>query len=150
MRKKNLFNPIHLFKLLNFIIIIPALTTSCGNIPQKDDLLKDARKTYNRAIAYSKVTNAEALSKAKQALDKAENANDIEDIKHLAYLAKQQAQIAITIAERQKIGTQLDKQKWKLDKPQPKPSLQPTIKNRQLEKKLVQWQNHQTSPLMIT
>jgi outer membrane protein OmpA-like peptidoglycan-associated protein len=153
MRKKTLFKFIELFKVFIFILIINIFGTNCSHISQKDDLLKEARETYTRAVTHSKATNVEALSKAKQALENAEKANDLEEIKHLAYLAKQQAQIAITIAKRQKIGTQserLDKSTWKITKSQPKASRQATIKNRQLAKKLVQWQNHQTSPLMIT
>ena len=150
MRQKIQINSIFFFKILIIVITLTGLSISCGNFPQqKDNALKDARETYARALDYSKTDNMEALSKAKQTLDKAENANDIEDVKHFAYLAKQQAQIAITIAERQQLGRleRLDKREFK---PQPKPIRQPTIKNRQLEEKLLQWQKHQIGSLMIT
>jgi len=153
MRMKVPSNYRNFLKIWLLFFIISGLTTGCGsNISKNDGILKEARDTYAVAAAYESSANLEALSKAKKALENAENAETVEEIKHFAYLAKQQAQIAISIAERQKTERErlVGQKNSRIDKPILETQQQSVSINPQLEKQLNNWQQRQMGSLTIT
>jgi hypothetical protein len=92
------------------IIIFSGLSMSCHHVTdKKNKILKEARDAYTQAKAHPYAAELKELVKAKQILEKAEKAEDkgesedFVEMRHLAYLAKRQAEIAFTIAERHKI-----------------------------------------------
>jgi len=178
-------------KVLVVVIIIGALSAGCGSTPEKHELLREARNAIAQAEANPNTANSEALSEAKQALNKAEMSEDAEITEHFAYVAKQQAQLALEVAERQALEdkregldqdaqgeqgaqdaqterlaqeqaqrerlAQEEAQRERLTQPTepvvetPPPARhQPARKNRQLQKKLAQWQKSKTGRLVIT
>jgi OmpA-OmpF porin, OOP family len=88
-----------------FILSCVLLTTGCATVPEKNAALERARAAYAQAQANPDINaNAPvAVYEAAQALRKAEQAKDVEEMDHLAYLAERKAQIAVALAE-QKIA----------------------------------------------
>ncbi|MDM8559637.1 DUF4398 domain-containing protein [Candidatus Parabeggiatoa sp. HSG14] len=97
------------FTTMLVVIIFSGLNVGCHHIIEKQNkILKGARDAYTQAKAHPHATELKELFKAKQILEKAEKAEDEEaedfiEMRHLAYLAKRQAEIAFTIAERYRI-----------------------------------------------
>lgn len=81
------------------IVTISYLLVSCGGVPQKDEILKNARDAYAKAAQNPDTQNLASLYDAEQALKKAENASTATEMEHLAYLAEKQAEVAIAMAE---------------------------------------------------
>lgn len=81
------------------IVTISCLLASCGGVPQKDEILKNARDAYAKAAQSPDAQNLASLYDAEQALKKAENASTATEMEHLAYLAEKQAEVAIAMAE---------------------------------------------------
>jgi len=91
---------------LNLIVIVMTITiASCSSIP-KDDILEGARDAYARAKANPATANLESLYDAEQALQKAEAAEDADEMRHLASMAEKRSKMALAIAERKTAETQ--------------------------------------------
>ncbi|OHE59866.1 MAG: hypothetical protein A2Z47_02960 [Thermodesulfovibrio sp. RBG_19FT_COMBO_42_12] len=108
---------------INLLIIISILLLiGCATVPEKNVALDRARAVYEQAQANPEVEkNAPvALYEAAQALKKAEQAKDIEEMEHLAYIAERKTQIAVAQAE-QKVA---EKEREDLSKEQDKIVLQ--------------------------
>jgi OmpA-OmpF porin, OOP family len=153
MRVKIPLNSRSLLKTLLLVVTISGLSAGCGNIAKKDELLTEAREAYAVAAAHQGTANLEALSKAKTALENAENAETDEEIKHFAYLTKQQAQIAVSVAERQRTERERERivgQKSRFKKPILETRQTSVSINPQLQKQLNNWQQRQTGRLTIT
>jgi OOP family OmpA-OmpF porin len=89
---------------LSVIISVILFTIGCATVQEKEKnvALERARAAYSQAQANPDISaNAPvAMHEAAQALQKAEQAKDIEETEDLAYLAERQAQLAVAIAER--------------------------------------------------
>jgi outer membrane protein OmpA-like peptidoglycan-associated protein len=102
---KRIYNNSYFLKI-GLLVIISAilLTMGCAGIPEKekDTVLERARAAYSQAQSNPEITaNAPvALYEAGQALQKAEQAKDIEEMEHLAYMTERQTQLAIAVAEK--------------------------------------------------
>ena len=139
-----------ILKAFAVVVLINELV-ACGGVPidqshlNKDDILKEAREAYNQAQQHSNATNSAELSKAKHALERAENAKTDKEMQHLAYIAKQQAKIANTIAKRQSLDMQNIQE-------QQRQSFKTGIKkakNLQLQQKLSAWYKHKIGRLKL-
>lgn len=95
--KKILFISFGMFMLLPVIAFI----TGCATLPEKNEAMDRARAVYEQAQANPDVTkNAPvALYEAAQTLKKAEQAKDVGEKEHLAYMAERKTQIAMALAE---------------------------------------------------
>jgi len=89
--------------VLSTIMTVSFLALGCAtmSVKEKDMALERARSAYQQAKADLLITiNAPVeMYEAEQTLQKAEQARDIETMKHLAYIAERQAQIAIAVAQ---------------------------------------------------
>ncbi len=81
------------------VITISFLLASCAGVPQKDEILKNARAAYAEIEANPNAQSLASLYDAEQALKKAENAGTVVEMEHLAYLAEKQAEITAAMAE---------------------------------------------------
>ena len=74
----------------------------CASVPRTNVNLERARTAYAQANANPDVVaNAQVpMYDAKQALDRAEAAKELEEIEYLSYLAERKAQTAVVMAER--------------------------------------------------
>jgi len=118
------------------VILISGFIASCSSVPAgKTTILKEAREAYAQAQAHPKTTNLAELSKAKQALEKAERAKTAKDMQHLAYVAKQKAKIALTVAKRQSLTTQKIEYR--------------RLQNPQLQKQFAAWYRHKIGRLKV-
>ncbi|HHB93356.1 MAG TPA: flagellar motor protein MotB [Thioploca sp.] len=81
------------------ILFVALIITSCSNIP-KDEILKDARAAYSKAKSNPNTANLEAMYDAEKALNKAENAEDVDEMKHLASMAVKRSEMALAVAKR--------------------------------------------------
>ncbi|RKZ88272.1 MAG: hypothetical protein DRR19_12725 [Candidatus Parabeggiatoa sp. nov. 1] len=81
----------------------------CGSLPERDNILREARETYAQAKANPNTANIEARYDAKKNLESAENAKDVEEMKHFAYLAHRQAQRTIAVAERKALEAERER-----------------------------------------
>ena len=92
---------------LALVVAFVLFTIGCATISEeeKNTALERARAAYSKAQADPKIeANAQvAMYEAAQALQKAEQARDSEQMQHLAYIAERKAQLATAIAE-QKIA----------------------------------------------
>ena len=82
------------------VMTISGLFAGCGGVPERDHILRDARTAYAEAQANPNTANVEALYEAKQTLEKAEAAENAEEMRKLGYLAQRQAERAVTVGER--------------------------------------------------
>lgn len=82
--------------------ILMILEVGCGGIPANQPDMVRARSTYHAAKAKSWVNEYAGveLYDAELALARAEQAENIEDLQYLAYLAERKAQIAVAVADR--------------------------------------------------
>ncbi len=89
---------------LSVIISVILFTIGCATVQEKEKnvALERARAAYSQAQANPDISaNAQvAMHEAAQSLQKAEQAKDVKEMEHLAYLAERQAQLAVAIAER--------------------------------------------------
>ena len=99
---KSIITTSNTMKINLLIIISILLLIGCATVPEKNVALDRARAVYEQAQANPEVEkNAPvALYEAGQALKKAEQAKDIEEMDHLAYIAERKTQIAVAQAER--------------------------------------------------
>ncbi len=81
------------------ILFVLLIVVSCSSIP-KDEILKDARAAYFKAESNPDTANLEAMYDAKKALNKAENAEDEDEMKHLASMAVKRSEMALAVAKR--------------------------------------------------
>jgi len=110
---KRIYSNVHFLKIgVSVIIAALLLTMGCAGIPEreKDTILERARAVYSQAHSDPQITaNAPvAMYEAAQALQKAEQAKDIEDMKHLAYIAERQTHLAIAVAEQKMAETEME------------------------------------------
>ena len=119
---KSIITTSNTMKINLLIIISILLLIGCATVPEKNVALDRARAVYEQAQANPEVEkNAPvALYEAAQALKKAEQAKDIEEMEHLAYIAERKTQIAVAQAE-QKVA---EKEREDLSKEQDKIVLQ--------------------------
>lgn len=119
---KSIITTSNTMKINLLIIISILLLIGCATVPEKNVALDRARAVYEQAQANPEVEkNAPvALYEAAQALKKAEQAKDIEEMEHLAYIAERKTQIAVAQAE-QKVA---EKEREELSKEQDKIVLQ--------------------------
>jgi outer membrane protein OmpA-like peptidoglycan-associated protein len=105
-------NSIFLKTGFSVIISVLLLTMGCAGIPERErnTVLERARVVYSQAQSDPKITaNAPvAMYEAGQALQKAEQAEDIEEMKHLAYIAERQTQLAVAVAEKKIAETDIE------------------------------------------
>jgi outer membrane protein OmpA-like peptidoglycan-associated protein len=84
-------------KTILLIITIICLLQACGGIPDKNQLLEQARSTYAKAEAMpTAVEQKYTLAEAKIALTQAENANNVQDIKEFARIAIEKSKLAMS------------------------------------------------------
>lgn len=110
---------IHFYKATRLFVAIPAIAVflwGCGGIRANNPDLVRAREAYKDAQAQAWVNeNAPVeMYDAEQALRKAEGAKNVEDLKHLAYIAERRSQIAVAVAAQlatKKETSQLAKEK---------------------------------------
>jgi len=95
-----------MIRIIN-ILFIAIIITSCSSIP-KDEILKDARLAYAEAKANPATANLEAMYDAKKAMKKAENAEDADEMKHLASMAKKRSEMALVVAKRKEAESTRD------------------------------------------
>lgn len=95
--KKLFFISFGMFMLLPVI----AFMTGCATLPEKNEAMERARAVYEQAQANPDVTkNAPvALYEAEQTLKRAEQAKDLGEKEHLAYMAERKTQIAMALTE---------------------------------------------------
>jgi outer membrane protein OmpA-like peptidoglycan-associated protein len=112
--KKVFFIRFVMFGLLPVI----AFMTGCATLPEKNEAMDRARAVYEQAQANPDVTkNAPvALYEASKALKKAEQARDVGEMEHLAYIAERKAQIAMAVAEEKKAEQERERLNKERDK----------------------------------
>ncbi|MFK5970019.1 MAG: OmpA family protein [Candidatus Marithrix sp.] len=81
------------------ILFVSLIVVSCSSIP-KDEILKDARAAYSKAKSNPNTANLEAMYDAKKALNKAENAEDVDEMKHLASMSIKRSEMVLAVAKR--------------------------------------------------
>ena len=94
---------IHFYKATRLFVAVPAIAVflwGCGGIPANHPDLLRAQSAFKDAQTQAGVSeNAPVeMYDAEQALRKAEEAENVEDLKHLAYLAERRSQIAVAAA----------------------------------------------------
>jgi len=87
-------------KILTTLFAITILLSACGGVPNKDSILQNARDAYLKAESHPNTSETVALEEARKALQQAENAENVEDMKHQAYLAEKKAKLAVAMAEK--------------------------------------------------
>jgi outer membrane protein OmpA-like peptidoglycan-associated protein len=81
------------------IATISFLLASCAGVPQKDEILQNARAAYAKVENNPDAQNLASLYDAEHALKKAEGAETAVEMEHLAYLAEKQAEITLAMSE---------------------------------------------------
>ncbi len=105
------------FKIVSFwlfsIVLVAGLLSGCAS-KKKYPPLERARAAYMAAESNPEVkANAPvALYEAGKALEKAEIAGDLEEKRHLSYLAEKNAEIAVALAEQKKAEQEIEALKW--------------------------------------
>jgi len=96
---------LRLIKTGLFIFSTIVFMTGCASMPKTNEALERSRAAYEQARAKPAINaNAPvAMYEAEQALRKAEKAQDVREMEHLAYIAERKSQIAVALAE-QKIA----------------------------------------------
>ena len=86
---------------ISVLLSVILLAMGCATVPEKNPALDRARVVYEQAVANPEVEkNAPvAMYEAGQALKKAEQAKDVEEMNYLSYIAERKVQIAIAEAE---------------------------------------------------
>ncbi len=86
---------------LLIIFALSLLTVGCATTPEKNIALERARAVYSQAKANPDIeANAPvAMYEATQAIEKAEKAEDISEMEHLAYISERKTIIAVAKAE---------------------------------------------------
>jgi outer membrane protein OmpA-like peptidoglycan-associated protein len=95
---------------LPFVLLFSLFVFGCAT-PKKNTVLEHARTAYKQAQANPDVVaNAPvALYEAKQALQKAEQEEEIEEREHLGYLAEKKARIAEIMAKQKMAETEIER-----------------------------------------
>jgi len=105
---------------LSVIMAVILFTIGCATISEeeKNTALERARAAYSKAQADPKIAaNAQvAMYEAAQALQKAEQARDSEELQHLAYMAERKAQLATAIAEQKMAENEITRLSEEKDK----------------------------------
>lgn len=143
------------------IIMVINLLASCNSIPTKnhaknhDEVLIPAQQALVRAQAFTNPAIETELAQAKEMLERAKNANDEEEKKHLAFLAQRRAEIAITIAERHAYQQQTERltrgqKRHQVKKVSHQPATpRQRVEDQQLSQKLADWKNNRRGQLVI-
>jgi outer membrane protein OmpA-like peptidoglycan-associated protein len=86
------------------MILTLIIVQGCATVPEKNTALERARAAYENAQGNPDVTKYSpvAVYEAGQALRKAEEARDVEEMEHLAYIAEKKTQIAVAQAEQKR------------------------------------------------
>jgi outer membrane protein OmpA-like peptidoglycan-associated protein len=100
------------------VLLVGSFMGGCASIPEKNEALDNARAAYEKAQADPDVkANAPvALYEAGQELKRAEQAKDVEEMNHLAYIAEKKAQIAASLAEEKRYEKDLESLSQEKDK----------------------------------
>jgi outer membrane protein OmpA-like peptidoglycan-associated protein len=95
------------------VIIISGLLSGCAS-SRKYPPLERARAAYIAADANPEVKADApvAFYEAGKALEKAEQAKDLEEKRHLSYLAEKKVEIAVAMAEQKKTEKEIEVLKW--------------------------------------
>jgi outer membrane protein OmpA-like peptidoglycan-associated protein len=105
---------------LSVIMAVMLFTIGCATISEeeKNAALERARAAYSKAQADPKIAaNAQvALYEASQALQKAEQARNREEMEYLAYMAERKAQLATAIAEQKMAENEITRLSEEKDK----------------------------------
>ena len=82
--------------------LLLALLTACSSIPANQPDLVRARSSYTSAKAKAWVNEYAPVEmyEAEQALQRAEQARSVDEMKHLSYIADRKVQIAVAVANR--------------------------------------------------
>jgi len=117
---KSIFDTSYMMKINQPVLIAAMLILiGCATMPEKNVAIERARNAYEQAQANPEIAKIApvAMYEASQAMKKSEQAKDIEEKEHLAYIAERKTQIAMAQAE-QKIAKkaieELSKQKDKI------------------------------------
>ncbi len=81
------------------VLFVSLIVVSCSSIP-KDEILKNARAAYSKAELNPNTANLEAMYDAKKALNKAENSEDEDEMKHLASMSIKRSEMALAVGKR--------------------------------------------------
>ena len=86
------------------MILTLIIMQGCATVPEKNTALERARAAYENANGNPDITKYSpvAMYEAGQALKKAEEAKDAEEMEHLAYIAEKKTQIAVAQAEQKR------------------------------------------------
>jgi outer membrane protein OmpA-like peptidoglycan-associated protein len=119
--KKTLYSYFFVTKTgLAVVMALILFTIGCATISEeeKNTALEQARAAYSKAQADPKIAaNAQvAMYEAAQALQKAEQARDSEEMQHLAYIAERKAQLATAIAEQKMAENEITRLNEEKDK----------------------------------
>ena len=99
------------YRLLMATIVLSVFFVGCGGIAANHPDLIRARSAYENAQATTGVSeNAPVeIYEAKQALQKAEQAENEDELEHLAYLAERRSQIAVAVAAQRNAKKEIEK-----------------------------------------
>ncbi len=87
--------------VMMLLTLFPVLMIGCATVPEQNPALESARAAYEEAKANPEIAKKApvAMYEAEQAFKKAELAEEVDKIDHLAYLAEKKSQIAVLKAE---------------------------------------------------
>ena len=114
---KRFFDTYYMMKTgLSAAITLMLLVSGCATVPERNAALDSARAAYEKAQANPEVDKVApvAMHEAAQALQKAEQAKNVEEKNYLSYIAERKAQIAVALAEQRladKESEELSKEK---------------------------------------
>jgi outer membrane protein OmpA-like peptidoglycan-associated protein len=99
------------YRLLIVVIVISFLIVGCGGIPTNHPDLIRARNAFDDAKSKTWVSeNAPVeMYEAKQALQRAEQSENVKDLGHLTYLAERRSQIAVAVASQRNAKKEIEK-----------------------------------------
>jgi outer membrane protein OmpA-like peptidoglycan-associated protein len=106
------------FIMFGLLPVIASFMTGCATLPEKNEAMDRARAVYEQAQANPDVTkNAPvALYEASKALKRAEQAKDVSEMEHLAYIAERKTQISTALAEEKKAEQERERLNKERDK----------------------------------
>ena len=116
---KDRHKKVFFIRFVMFVLLpVMAFMTGCATLPEKNEAMDRARAVYEQAQANPDVTkNAPvALYEAAKTLKRAEQAKDVGEMEHLAYIAERKAQIAMALAEEKKAEQERERLNKERDK----------------------------------
>ena len=119
--KEKLYSYSFVIKIgLSVIMTVILFTLGCATISEeeKNTALEQARAAYSKAQDDPRIAaNAQvAMYEAAQALQKAEQARDSEEMQHMAYIAERRAKLATSIAEQKMAENEITRLSEEKDK----------------------------------